>query len=256
MSSAAQQASGPTVALSYAAAADLPDDYRHGVLELANAVVDRLRARGVDVVAVNAADPERDSSELLTGVDGVVVMGGVDIDPAVYGEEVTADNVHFTNRAADEYEVGLIRDAAEGDAPVLGICRGSQLINVAFGGSLIQDLGPGIHVAAVPGGDEPLEDVWTNHAVVLGAGTRLAGMLTGADLDVRVGHHQAVGRVGEGLVVAARAEDGVVEAVEAAEGWVVGVQWHPEEAKSDPEVLDRLLDGFLGAIGARSEFRA
>ena len=251
MSSAANPGDGPTVALSYVVSRDLPDDYRHGVLELANAVVDRLAARGVNVVQVNAADPGASPAELVAGVDGVVVMGGVDIDPAAYGEEVTADNVHFTNLAADEYEVGLVQSAKAKAAPVLGICRGSQLINVAFGGSLIQDLGPGIHVAAVPGGDEPLEDVWTNHDVSLAEGTRLAALLGDAPIDVRVGHHQAVGRVGEGLRIAAQAEDGVVEAIESAnpEEWVLGVQWHPEEAKSDPVVLDRLLDGFVEAIG-------
>lgn len=242
----------PTVALSYVVSAGLPDDYRHGVLELAGVVADRLAARGVGVVEVNAADPELDAAQLVAKVDGVVVMGGVDIDPAVYGERVTADNVHFTNLAADEYEVGLVRSANAKAAPVLGICRGSQLINVAFGGSLIQDLGPGIHVAAVPGGDEPLEDVWTNHDVTLGDGTRLAALLGDTRIDVRVGHHQAVDRVGDGLRAAARAEDGVVEAVESAnpdDGWILGVQWHPEEAKSDPAMLDRLLDGFVGALG-------
>lgn len=96
-----------------------------------------------------------------------------------------------------------------------------------------------------------VDDAWANHSVDIVSGTKVAAMLGDEPIDARVGHHQAVDRVGDGLLVSARAEDGVVEAVESAEGWIVGVQWHPEEAKADQEALDRLIDGFLGAIAER-----
>lgn len=241
----------PTVAVSYVVSEGTSEGYRNAILELTATVVARLESRGVHVVRVNAAEADQAASELLASVDGLVVMGGADIDPSVYGESVTADNLHYLNASADQYEVDLVRAAASLDAPVFGICRGSQLINVAFGGNLIQDLGVGIHVAAVPGDDQPVDDAWANHSVDIVSGTKVAAMLGDEPIDARVGHHQAVDRVGDGLLVSARAEDGVVEAVESAEGWIVGVQWHPEEAKADLEALDRLIDGFLGAIAAR-----
>lgn len=246
----------PTVAITYVVSDGMPADFRKGVFELLDVVVDSLTALGVSTLLVNAAEPAQDTAAVLAAADGVLVMGGVDIDPAVYGEQITSDTVKFIHPSADAYEVDLIQAAHRSDAPVFGICRGSQLINVAFGGSLIQDLGPGMHVATVVGDDAPVDDVWTNHDVNVEPGTRLAAILGQERFDARVGHHQAVDRVGAGLRVSATADDGVVEGLESVDGWVVGVQWHPEEHQADPEQLGKLLEGFVEALRERITERA
>jgi putative glutamine amidotransferase len=238
----------PLVLLSYVDTAEFAADLRAAIPELGDTVTRELRARGVRGQPVNAAAPTWAADEATVRADGVLVLGGVDIDPAVYGQAPAAENLFTGDRDADEYEARLVRRAADLDKPVLGICRGSQVINVAFGGTLIQDLGNGLHVREVPGAGGDIEQAWTNHEVAVQPGTRLAALLGAPTLDVRVGHHQAVDEVGGGLVVAALASDGVVEAIEGSAGWIVGVQWHPEERRADPAVLARLLDGFVQAV--------
>ncbi|MFC5338426.1 gamma-glutamyl-gamma-aminobutyrate hydrolase family protein [Leucobacter denitrificans] len=245
-----------SVAVTYVDSDNMPVDYRSEIIALRDVVVSKLGALGINVVTINAASPVESSSSALETADGVVVMGGVDIDPALYGQSVESDTVKHLHPEADEYEIEMIRGAYGADTPVFGICRGSQLINVAFGGTLIQDLGPGIHVTAVSE-NEPTEDGdWNNHDIVISEGTALAEILGESRIDARVSHHQAVDALGEGLRVSAHADDGVIEGIEATGGWVVGVQWHPEEKNSDPAQLNRLLEGFVLAIEERTRQRA
>lgn len=200
-----------------------------------------LEARGLAVEIVNAANPGTSSADALSAAAALVVLGGADIDPACYGETLQADNLYYVDTAADRFEIDLVQRARDAGMPVLGICRGSQIINVAFGGSLIQDLGPGLHNREIVG------DPWTDHAIDIAAGTLLRSITQESQIVVRTGHHQAVDRLGDGLRIAARAEDGVVEATEATDGWVLGVQWHPEEAQGDPLMLERYFDEFARA---------
>ena len=162
--------------------------------------------------------------------DGVVLPGGGDIDPRLYGEEETG-LCYDVNHAQDALDVAVARQAIDAGLPLLGICRGHQLLNVLYGGTLVQDMAPGTvvhHEPAPVHGDGP----WAWHEVAVGAGSKVAALYGGDAVGVSVkiasGHHQAVARVAGGLQVTAVAEDGTVEALEDPQRWVASVQWHPE----------------------------
>jgi len=182
-----------------------------------------LAAGGIPLVpAYGAPVPE-----LVSWADAVVVTGGAfDIDPSAYGEE----RREACGPAKDErtrFERALLEEALARRLPVLGVCGGMQLLNVVRGGSLHQDIG-----AEVEGALEHEQKTPAAHAIEIVPGTRLAAAASCADgaLTVNSTHHQAVKRVGEGLIVSAWAPDGVVEAIEdPALPFVVGVQWHPEQ---------------------------
>lgn len=163
---------------------------------------------------------------LLDRIDALLLIGGADIDPATYGQE-REPTVEATYRVRDEFEIALLRGAMERGLPVLAICRGLQILNVALGGTLIQDL-------VAPDGTHPHRRIvgsfeGTDHLVRLTPGS-LAARAAGEELTLaRCHHHQAIGELGDGLVVTGRADDGVIEAVETVDGsWTLGVQWHPE----------------------------
>jgi gamma-glutamyl-gamma-aminobutyrate hydrolase PuuD len=164
--------------------------------------------------------------EFASRLDGLVLQGGADIHPSCYGQPAHyAESI--TDVIRDVFELRLLREFIAAGKPVLGICRGMQLINVLFGGSLHQDLleaqaSRDPHVIA--GAEETYR-----HGLMLEAGGWLS-RLHGDTLEAQVNsiHHQGVDRLGEGLRVEARSHDGVVEAIRAEQGFVVGVQWHPE----------------------------
>ncbi|HQR26953.1 MAG TPA: gamma-glutamyl-gamma-aminobutyrate hydrolase family protein [Nocardioides sp.] len=179
--------------------------------------------------------------------DGLLLLGGGDVDGRLYGsahEEVP--NSYGVDLRADRDGIAAVRAALAADLPVLGICRGAQLVNVAYGGTIIPDIDDyGLH----RGG--PGEPMFLDEEITLAAGTRLHRLL-GADLVVgRSGHHQAVDELGEGLVVTARAHDGIVEGFEDPTRWLVGVQWHPEDDDGPEEDRRRLFAGFLDACARR-----
>lgn len=199
---------------------------------------------GLEITWVNASAPQDAAPALAARAAGVIVLGGADVDPAMYGAVVDGAHVESMDAAADVFEGDLMRAAIGAGTPVLAICRGAQLLNVTLGGTLVQDLGHGMHV---------LPDVtMVDHAVEVRPGTRLSGIIGAGRHDIRSGHHQAVDRVGQGLVVTATAPDGCIEAVELeGDAWVVGVQWHPEDAGADPAQLRALLGDFARAATAR-----
>jgi putative glutamine amidotransferase len=177
-------------------------------------------------IAVLLPIDTRAPAELLERIDALLLIGGADIDPSMYGagRDPTTET---TYPERDRFETALLRGAVERGIPVLGICRGVHVINVAFGGTLLQDLigqdGDHPHRRSL-GSFEGAE-----HDVVLEPGS-LAAEAAGENRHVvRCHHHQAIETVGDGLVVSGRAADGVAEAIEAQDGrWLLGVQWHPE----------------------------
>jgi gamma-glutamyl-gamma-aminobutyrate hydrolase PuuD len=162
---------------------------------------------------------------VLPRLDGLLIAGGPDVDPARYGAEPGPDT-QPPSRVRDVAETELLAAARSAGLPVLGICRGMQVINVARGGSLVQ------HLPDVTGTDlhAPAPGRYSRHSVRVAPGSLLAGVLDGrTTVTVPSYHHQAVDRIGAGLVVSAQAEDGVIEAIEdPASAFCLGVQWHPE----------------------------
>jgi putative glutamine amidotransferase len=172
-------------------------------------------------------------------LDGLLLPGGVDVDPEHYGEE-PHPRLGAVNDALDEAELVLARWALEDDLPLLGICRGIQLINVAAGGSLYQDLAtqyPGASRHRFGPPQYPREH--RGHPVHIEPGSRLADAVGALDVPVNSRHHQAVKGIAPGFVVTARAPDGVIEGLEKPGApFTVGVQWHPENlADDDPQML-------------------
>ncbi|TPW15836.1 MAG: peptidase C26 [Acidimicrobiaceae bacterium] len=163
--------------------------------------------------------------ELLSRVDGLVLHGGGDVDPRRYGMEPAADELYGIVEEHDEVELAVVRAALAADMPILAICRGMQILNVALGGTLRQHIGSDDHWFAA-------------HPVTLDAGTRLAKAIgTERPAACHSVHHQAIDAIGAGLTLVGRADDGMPEAMEVDDSrWAVAVQWHPEDtAANDPE---------------------
>lgn len=187
--------------------------------------VDAVIDAGAIPVVLPVIDPS-DVDGLLRSVDGLLLSGGVDVEPSRYGAERIPE-VEIVDPARDDLELALVRAAADLDIPVLGVCRGMQVLNVAFGGTLIQHL-PGADT--VDGHRDRVRVAEVIHDVEVLPGSRLASVLGTERLGVNTLHHQAVDRIGHGLVpVAWSIDDGIVEAVEhVGTGRMLGVQWHPE----------------------------
>lgn len=191
-------------------------------------------------------DP-RLASAVVHSLDGLLLTGGEDVDPARYGavRHVSVDAPH---ERRDATELALVAAARRRRTPLLAICRGLQIVNVALGGSLVQDL-PTERPDGVPHAPGGPRDARV-HDVHVDPGTRLSAAIGATRLRVNSSHHQAIAGLAPGLVVTARAADGVVEGAETAdEWWMVGVQWHPEELVATAEPWDRaLFDAFRDAI--------
>jgi len=183
------------------------------------------RAGGEPVVL----DPKDDPARSLDRVDALLLSGGLDVDPALYGEAPHATTE--VDAARDRFEIPLSREAVARDMPVFAICRGVQVLNVAAGGTLVQDIPSAVTTDLPHAIDVPKDQI--AHPVRVTPGTRLATSLGASaaleTCDVNSRHHQAVGQVAPSFVVSAVSADGVVEAIERPEStFCVGVQWHPE----------------------------
>jgi putative glutamine amidotransferase len=190
---------------------------------------------------------EEGIEEALDAVDGLIFSGGADIDPDLYGQDPHPET-RGVHPERDRGELALLEAALARDMPVLAICRGSQVLNIARGGDLVQ------HLPDVIGDEKHKHTPGTfgDHDVTLEEGTRLASLLDDR-APVKSHHHQGLGRIGEGLRVAARAEDGTIEAVEAVDHrFAFGVLWHPE-AGEDKKLFEELV---REAVLYRAESRA
>lgn len=185
--------------------------------------------------------------------DGVVIGGGGDVDPARYGEAPRPDANLEMNPERDEIDFALFERARHSRTPTLGICRGLQVVNVALGGTLIQDL-TAERPAALPhqSGETKKDTTRLDHTVRIAPGTRLSRIAAARELPVNSRHHQAIGRPAPELTVSAVAPDGVIEAVELAEPWLVAVQWHPENLAGAGGPSLRIFEEFARAVRARA----
>ncbi|MFB9644733.1 gamma-glutamyl-gamma-aminobutyrate hydrolase family protein [Microbacterium terregens] len=192
---------------------------------------------GVAVLLPPQPNPELAASVVLDGLDGLILTGGLDVQPELYGAE-RHPRTDPPRPERDAWELSLFRGADERRIPVLAICRGLQLVNVARGGTLQQHLPEslGTERYRVGGG------VFASNTVAVHDGTALADIVGEGDLVVHSYHHQGVDRLGDGLVVTARTDDGLVQAVESTEaGYVLGVQWHPEQDTEDRRLFAGLV---------------
>jgi putative glutamine amidotransferase len=196
--------------------------------------VEMLEAVGARPLLVPPS--EQGVEETLDALDGLLLSGGADLDPETYGAE-PHPATNGTRPARDRAELALLEAALARDLPVLAVCRGSQILNVARGGDLVQ------HLPEVLGHEEHRETpgVFSDHSVRVEPGSRL-GRLLGDRAPVKSSHHQGFGRVGQGLREAAWAEDGTVEALEdPGRRFAVGVLWHPE-AGEDARLFEALVE--------------
>ncbi|MBV9323354.1 MAG: gamma-glutamyl-gamma-aminobutyrate hydrolase family protein [Chloroflexi bacterium] len=178
---------------------------------------------------------------VLERLDGIVFPGGPDVDPRAYGE--AAHPATDVNAGLDAVELPAAHWAVHSDIPVLGICRGQQLVNVALGGTLRQHIE---HHTQQASRHE------LSHQLRVQSGSRLADVLGATTLEVNSFHHQSVDRLGVGLQAVAWSPDGVVEGLESADRWLVCVQFHPEDLVESHAPSQRLLEAFVAACRAHS----
>ncbi|WP_249408565.1 gamma-glutamyl-gamma-aminobutyrate hydrolase family protein [Frigoribacterium sp. CFBP 13605] len=210
----------------------------------------RATAEAAGWQATRFAAGDLGTDELLrvtADADAIVILGGEDLSPRLYGGATGYPGEGRHDPVADEAQLAVVRRAVARRTPLLGICRGHQLINVALGGDLVQHLDDHDGVHRTP--DAPVDQLMHPHAVGLEPGSRLARAL-GAEPVVQSAHHQAVGRLGRGLCVVGRASDGTVEAVEHDSAPVVGVQWHPEDRGAPVGQLEALLASLGASVEA------
>ena len=203
----------------------------------------------VPLVVPPLTDPAR-AADIMAAAGGLLLTGGEDVDPSLYGAP-RHPSVRETNLQRDHTELALLACARERRLPVLAICRGLQLLNVALGGTLVQDL-PSQRPSAVEH-DRSDDRMSRTHGVTIVAGSRLGGAASATAMAVNSGHHQAVDRLAPALRVTATAADGVIEAVEVddPDWWVVAVQWHPEDLTTDSRAWDRgIFRAFAAAVSS------
>ena len=239
-------------------------------MRIAVSVAESEKAKGADspyfralcATGAEASEIELVSADDAPGLraddyDGILFAGGEDVDPSFYGESKHHESVH-DNRPRDEFEFSLLDRALVHRAPILGICRGVQMINVKFGGTLYQDM----KEDAEPQFEHRQSDIGKTrqeptHAVLVTDPESSLGSIVQGTCRVNSLHHQAVKRLGRGLKVTAHSEDGFVEAVESAEEYpfLMAVQWHPEEMVNDSTQQREIFVRFLAKCRERAARR-
>ena len=215
---------------------------------LADEYVSAVVRGGAVPVLLPGVSPE-EVPTLLDLIDGLVLSGGGDVAPSAYGAEPD-DTSSDVSEAADAFEFALIRHAEARDMPVLGISRGCQVLNVAFGGTLYQDVTSDDGVHRPMDGRSPEELRAARHEIVLSPGSTLAGIYSTERRSVNSLHHQGIETVADGFVATAVASDGLIEAIEATGTWTaLGVQWHPERLDAQDELP--LFRSFVDAVRSR-----
>lgn len=208
-----------------------------------------INAGGLPLI-IPATEDQAALYALYEMMDGLLFTGGADIDPAVYGESLDGTEAEGISDERDSAELRLARWALADDLPVLGICRGHQLLNVAAGGTLYQDIPAGLPQSAVDHRGSTYTDDRSllTHKVSLEPGCRLAAVFGATELAVNSLHHQGVKQPGSGLRVVGTGPDGLAEALEGSQhSWLFTVQWHPEELWQKQTAASHLFKAFVEA---------
>lgn len=202
---------------------------------------DAIREAGGRPHLIDSSADEFQDPSTITGYDGVLFLGGGDVDAALYGHTDEVPNTYGMDRRADDYCIDLLTRSVDADMRVLAICRGSQLLNVAYGGTLIPDIEEYEMHRGGPG-----KPTFLDEPVNLLPGSKVADIFQRDRIVVRSGHHQAVDAVAPVLKATAVADDGVVEGTEHPEKtWVVGVQWHPEDSHGSDDDRATMFNAFV-----------
>jgi putative glutamine amidotransferase len=216
---------------------------------------ERWIKNGNEDIGVVMLKPGDGEDSFVSHCDGIIITGGEDVTPSLYGkpEYVKEYNITDCNPERDKFEFSVLKEAEECKIPVLGICRGSQLGNVYFKGTLIPDL-PSFGKTGHSGG--PKTD--TVHGVKLSENSRLRNIIGLEKGEINSHHHQATDKPGKGLVATAISDDGVIEGLEKAnkhdEGFFLLVQWHPERMELNNPFSGKLRNAFLKACGEYNTF--
>jgi putative glutamine amidotransferase len=202
--------------------------------------VDAVRRAGGLASLILPGD-DRTPAELLNSVDALMLVGGGDVEPSRYGQDAN-ETVYGLEPDRDELEIALLHEADERGTPTLCICRGMQVMNVAFGGSLVQDLpGEGRFMAhGAPSGADAIA-----HDVKLADGSAIAASAGSDVVSCSSHHHQGVDRLGDGVRATGWSEDGLIESIERERGWMVGAQWHPEDTAPNDPAQQGLFDDLV-----------
>lgn len=208
--------------------------------------VDAVRRAGGIPVLIPPGEPNL--AALMARLDGLILAGGGDIDPALYNGN-PHETIYMLDPERDSSELEMVRRVVQSDLPTLGICRGAQVINVALGGTLIEHLPDEV-------GEEVLHRLpprkAARHPIEIQADSHLADVLATQLVDAASWHHQAMRQVAPGLQVVAQAPDGTIEAAEKPDhSWLVAVQWHPELTAADDPTQQRLFNALVAAAKKR-----
>jgi putative glutamine amidotransferase len=200
----------------------------------------------------------RGAQVLLGGIDGLLLSGGSDLHPSYYGEEAVPE-LGVTIPERDAFEMSLVEQALRRGIPIFGICRGMQILNVALGGTLFQDLPSQMDHSVLLGHRQETPKWQPTHEVEVDGGSQVAQIMSTGELKVNSYHHQAVKDLASGLVSVAHAPDGVVEAVEwrdLSQRWLVGVQWHAEAMRDAAPQHRKLFEAHVSAAESHALRRA
>ena len=239
----------PAPACTVAVTASIRLDGDTSRVRLTAAYVTALESAGLIPLIVPPLSRASAAAVILDSVSGLVLTGGEDVDPARYGEK-RHEKIRSINAARDATEIALIEEAKARGKPILAICRGIQILNVALGGTLVQDIPSQLDTKIAHDEDSPRNS--RSHDISIEPGSLIAKAVGTEHCTVNSFHHQSVKRVADGMRVTARSPDGVIEGLESTDDWwVIAVQWHPEEMTDSPEPWDRgLFKAFAQQLGA------
>ena len=230
----------PIPARTVAVTAGIRPDGDTSRVRLTAAYITALENAGLVPLIVPPLSNDSAATAVLDSVSGLVLTGGEDVDPARYGEE-RHEKVRNVSAARDATEAALVVEAKSRGMPVLAICRGIQILNVALGGTLVQDISSQCKTDISHDEDGPRDS--RSHEIAVEPGSLIADAIGTEHASVNSFHHQSVKRVADGMRVTARSPDGVIEGLESTDEdwWVMAVQWHPEEMTESSEPWDRGL---------------